>query len=276
MARTVVITGAASGIGRALAQAHCGRGERVYALDRAGDGLDDLAAMGILPRQVDVCDVAALDALAGAIWSEAGGVDWVYANAGVPAGGSLLGATPEEFERCFAVNVTGAWATMQVFARRMVAAGRDGRLCVTGSEHSLGFQHAGAGIYTASKHAVLGLADVWRHELPGGISMSVLCPGLTATGMGEQPGASAQANAFGRAVMAEGLDPAIVARAAIEGVERGDFLITTHAASREGWDLRCEHVEAAFRAVPEEGRDVERYAVSKAIERVRAKLAGPE
>jgi len=276
MAQTVVITGAASGIGKALALAHSEMGDRVHALDRDGDGLSSLAAAGMATRQVDVSDCAAMEDLARSIWEEAGGVDRVYANAGVAANGSLLKATPDQFGRCFAVNVVGAWATLQVFARRMVEAGRGGQLCLTGSEHSLGFQHAGAGVYTASKHAVLGLADVWRHELPEGIFISVLCPGLTATGLGESPGASEKANAFGRAMMAEGLDPAVVARATIEGVERGDFIITSHSASRIGWDARARDVEAAFARVPEEGRDVERYAVPDAIQRVRAKLAGSE
>jgi len=274
MAPTVVITGAASGIGKALALAHSEMGDRVHALDRDGDGLAPLAAAGMVTRQVDVSDCAAMEELARSVWEEAGGVDRVYANAGVAANGSLLKATPDQFARCFAVNVIGAWATLQVFARRMVEAGREGRLCVTGSEHSLGFHHAGAGVYTASKHAVLGLADVWRQELPDGISISVLCPGLTATGLGESPEASEKANAFGRAMMGEGLDPAIVARATIEGVERGDFIITSHTASRIGWDARLRDVEAAFAKVPAEGRDVERYAVPKAIQRVREKLSG--
>lgn len=273
MAKTVVITGAASGIGRALAEAHFEAGDRVYALDRNGDRLDALAAMGMFARQVDVASFEAAEDLAQSIWAEAGSVDWVYANAGVSSGGSLLKVTPEQFEKCFSVNLVGAWATLQVFARRMVEAGSGGRLCITGSEHSLGFQHAGAGVYTASKHAVLGLADVWRHELPEGISISVLCPGLTATGIGESPQASEKANAFGRAMMAEGLDPAVVARATMEGMERGDFIITTHSASRIGWDARVRDVEEAFGRVPEEGRDRERYAVPNAIQRVRAKLS---
>ena len=274
MARTVIVTGAASGIGRALAENHFERGDHVYALDWNGDALRDLAAKGIETRRIDVADYAALEATAAEIWEACDGVDWVYANAGVSAGGALLKTTPEAFERCFSINVIGAWATLQVFARRMAESGRAGRLCITGSEHSLGFQHAGAGVYTASKHAVLGMADVWRHELPSTISISVLCPGLTATGIGETPGASEKANAMGRAVMAEGLDPAIVAQATIEGVDRGDFLIASHSASKLGWDKRFADVDAAFERVPEAGRDIDRYAVPAAIQRAREKLTG--
>ena len=84
---------------------------------------------------------------------------------------------------------------------------------------------------------------------------------------------NASARAFTRAMMAEGLDPDVVARAAMEGVERGDFIIVTHAASRLGWDQRVKNVETAFARVPEEGADAERYAVPSVIQRVRAKFS---
>ncbi|MEM9738258.1 MAG: SDR family oxidoreductase [Pseudomonadota bacterium] len=276
MALTVVITGAASGIGRALVEAHLERGDRVFAWDCDDAGLDSLATGGVITARVDVSCPDHVEQAADKAWKEADGVDWVYANAGVPASGSLLKATPEQFHACFSVNLVGAWATLRSFAKRMVGENRPGRLCLTGSEHSLGFQHAGAGVYTASKHAVLGLADVWRRELPETVSISVLCPGLTATAIGESPDASDRANAMGRAMMAEGLDPKIVARSTIEGVARGDFLITTHSASRIGWDARKSDVEAAFELVPEAGRDVDRYAVPAAIQRVRKRFAGSD
>lgn len=272
MAKTVLITGAASGIGEALAGEHIARGDHVIAVDRDGDALGPLASPGADTHALDVSDVDGVEALTGRVWAACGGVDIVYANAGVSSGGRVLKATPQQFAACFNVNLIGAWATLRAVAVRMIDAGRPGALCVTGSEHSLGFQHAGAGVYTASKHAVLGLADVLRHELPETITLSVLCPGLTATGMGETPGASEAANAMGRAVMAEGLDPRVVARAAMAGTERGDFIITTHAASRLGWDTRVADIEAGFASVPPEGADIERYAVPAAVARARVKL----
>lgn len=268
MAQTAIVTGAASGIGAALAAALAARGDRVFALDRvAFEGGGSVEA-----RVCDVTDTDALDTLAGEIWEASGGVDLVFANAGTAAGGPLMKVTPAQFERTFAVNVIGAWATLRVFASRMIAAGRPGRLCVTGSEHSLGFQHAGAGIYTASKHAVLGMAEVLRHEVPETISVSVLCPGLTRTDFAEDPDASEAARAFAREVMSEGMDPAIVARAAIEGTERGDFIIATHAASKAGANQRAREVADAFSKVPAEGADAERYSVPRVVSAVRARF----
>lgn len=268
--KTAVVTGAASGIGRAIAGQLATRGDRVFALDRDGAGLARLGA-GVETREVDVADTGALEALAGEIWQASGGVDLVFANAGLNGSGPLLKVDAAQFERCFSVNVIGAWATLRAFASRMLEAGRCGQLCVTGSEHSLGFQNEGAGIYTASKHAVLGLADVLRHELPDSISVSVLCPGLTDSGFGNAPELSVRARDFAREMMAEGLSCEIVAREAISGTERGDFIIATHAASGIGWQVRRMDVEAGFARVPPEGADVDRYAVPSVIQRVLAR-----
>jgi NAD(P)-dependent dehydrogenase (short-subunit alcohol dehydrogenase family) len=65
----------------------------------------------------------------------------------------------------------------------MAASEDPGWLLVTASEHSVGVPHPGNGAYTISKHAVLGLADVLRSELPSQIGISALIPGLVATGL---------------------------------------------------------------------------------------------
>ncbi|MCI4646032.1 MAG: SDR family NAD(P)-dependent oxidoreductase [Hyphomonadaceae bacterium] len=276
MGKTVFVTGAASGIGRAIAQMHAAKGDRVIAADLSADALDMLVDDGIEPWVLDVSDSRAVELAAGQIWTACSGVDWVYANAGIGAPGSLLEATPDQLRACLNVNLIGAWQTLKAFAARMVKADRPGRLCVTASEHSLGFQHVGAGMYTASKHAILGLADVMRHELPASVSISVLCPGITKTAFGDAPDASKRARAFTQAIMAEGLDPDVVARAALDGMTRGDFIIATHAASRAGWELRVKDVEMAFAHVPQEGADAERYAVPEVIRRVRAQFSEDE
>lgn len=269
MTETVIISGSANGIGRAIALRHVARGDRVFGFDKQasddGDGFEQL--------KVDVSDVEAVEAATEFVWQKTGGVDRVYANAGIAMGGDLMSATPEMFRTCFDVNLVGAWATLKASAARMLNAARPGKLCITGSEHSLGFQHAGAGIYSASKHAVLGLADVLRHELAPSISLSVLCPGLTTTAIADQPGQSDGAAAFAKAMMAEGLDPDIVAREAIAGVERGDFIITTHMATRLGWDRRTSDVNTAFQRVPREGQDVDAFAVPSVVARVRDALS---
>ena len=131
----------------------------------------------------------------------------IFANAGFSIAGPLLEASPEALDWILRVDVFGAWNTTSVFGRRMREAGRQGHICLTGSEHSLGMQHAGIGLYTATKMAVLGMGDVLRAELPTAIGVSVLCPELVDTELylskraGPLPQDSDRALAFAGAVV---------------------------------------------------------------------------
>ena len=166
--RTAVITGGASGIGAALAEAMVADGGRVVIVDINKDAAEAHAARlgdAALAIACNVADVAGVEAMAGEAWNWLGGVDLA------------------EFDVTMGVNLKGVWATARAFAARMIDADHAGHLCLTASEHALGLQHPGNGFYTASKHGVLALGDVFRAELPESIGVSVLCPGLTATHM---------------------------------------------------------------------------------------------
>lgn len=200
-------------------------------------------------------------------------VDLVFANAGIGAPGGLTKASPELFDAVFNINVKSQWLTAQVFARHWIDTEQAGRICLTASEHSLGYQHAGAGLYTASKHAILGLADVWRHELPDSISISVLCPGIVKTGFFDQshvdgaPKPRPEARAFSEQVMAHGMSPIDVAEATIDGTLDGEFLIVTHRVARQAALARWQDIDAAYsRQVPND--DAADYGVSSIIAKV--------
>jgi NAD(P)-dependent dehydrogenase (short-subunit alcohol dehydrogenase family) len=255
MNKAAIVTGASSGIGLALAQALVADGYRVMMADIHEARLKQVAApLGNAVKTLagDIAAPSVSEALAEQAFTVFGSVDLVFANAGIGMNAPLLKARPEQFDRVFDINVKGAWLTAQAVARRWVEAGANGRICITGSEHSLGYQHAYSGLYTASKHAVIGLADVWRHELPETISISVLCPGLVATQIYDArhvPGArtpSPDALAFGQQVMGRGMPPEEVARKAIDGTLAGDFIIVTHSVSRPGAETRWHEVERAF------------------------------
>ena len=253
--KTAVITGGASGIGRALCAELVTRGAKIAVLDIEGDKAakvaEDLGGAAVA-YQCDVSDAAALDVLAEKIWTETEGVDLVFANAGIGLNAPLLTSTLAEYEATMGVNMRGVWATSKAFAGRMIADGRKGHICLTGSEHSLGLQHPGNGIYTASKHAVLGFGDVLREELAGQVGVSVLCPGLVATDIADSQRhydwveRSERALQFSRAVMAKGLDPAIVARETLDAVARGAFLIVTHPTARAAAEKRWQDIDQAF------------------------------
>lgn len=275
--KSAVVTGAASGIGLALAEELVARGARVLMADIAEAALAcEAGRLGAEHRVCDVSDPAAVERLAADTKSLFGVVDLAFANAGTIVNGPLADATPVEFDFIYAVNVRGAWSTMAAFARIMRQQEHGGRICVTASEHSLGLQHAGAGFYTASKHAVLGLAEVFRAELPATVTISAFCPGLVATGLADAvrpphlAHPSEKQRAFGRAVQALGMNASDAAKAALDGVARGDFYIVTHANAHAAAARRFNEIDAAFAAQAPAGKDADRYDVNRIVAELRA------
>ena len=280
--RRALVTGGASGIGRALAMALAARGCAVAVADIDPDGARRTAAEIGPAARAHACDVSRheeVEALAVAVEQDFGApVDLVFANAGVMLGRPVLKATAAELDWVTGINFRGSWSTVAVFARRMIAAGGGGWLCLTASEHALGMQHAGAGLYTATKHALLGMADVLRTELPATVGISVFCPGLVATGLPltQRLGPVAPDPAredFAKDVQARGMDPRDAAAACLEGVGRGDFLIVTHAISARAAEARAREVADAFAAQAPMDDEAARYDVNSVIASVAAARA---
>jgi NAD(P)-dependent dehydrogenase (short-subunit alcohol dehydrogenase family) len=261
---TAIITGAGGGIGSALAAEAVAHGaSRLVLLDideskarRVADGLAR-DGLSIEVRGCDVTDHAALKRIAEQILGTGSGPVLVCANAGVTVPRApLFEADPGNLRWVFEVNLFGCWATLKAFGSRMAASGRSGWLLVTASEHSVGVPFAGGSGYTASKHAVLGLADVLRRELPEQIGISALIPGLVATDLwgaiGRRPerfgGPGEPAPGAGR-LMAEGIPPAVVARLAFEGMAAGRFLIATQTHVKRYAEARGRDVDEAFAAL---------------------------
>jgi NAD(P)-dependent dehydrogenase (short-subunit alcohol dehydrogenase family) len=281
--KTAVVTGGASGIGAALAEAIVSDGGRVVVADINSDAAEAHAAkLGDAARAIpcNVADVAGVEAMATEAWDWLGGVDLVFANAGISVARPLLKASEAEFDVTLDVNLKGVWATAKAFATRMMDAGRDGHLCLTASEHALGLQHPGNGFYTASKHGVLALGDVFRAELPDGIGVSVLCPGLTATHMPDTSPAATGMSAderrsdMARAVMAEGKPPSEVARHTLDEIARGTFLIVPEASAWLAAEKRADEVKDEFTRQAPMGPDAMKYHVGTVVERL-MKKPGP-
>lgn len=280
--RLAFVSGGATGIGRAIVEAVVAKGGRVAIGDVDRDRAEAVAANLGSSARAYVCDVsdhAAVEALADMIEAELGAVDVAFANAGIALNGLVLDADPAAVDRIIAVNVKGVWNVASVFGKRMVARG-NGHLCLTGSEHSLGTPHAQSGIYTATKHAVLGMADVIRAELPEGVGISVLCPGLASTELYDEGRYEARSADPGRdlrkALLSHGIDPSQVAAKAIAGVERGDFIIPTHGHSRAIADRRYEDINAGFAAHAPRIEDAEKYDVNLVFASMMAKMQGAE
>jgi NAD(P)-dependent dehydrogenase (short-subunit alcohol dehydrogenase family) len=179
--KTAVITGGATGIGRAAAKRFIEEGAFVFIFGRRQEALDAaVAELGPNARAVkgSVSDEADLDRLYAAVKAERGTLDIVLANAGAGSPLPLGKITAEHIDETFDTNVKGTIFTIQ---KALPLMGRGGSIILTGS--SAGTTGAPAmSAYSASKAAVRNLARTWAEDLKGtGIRVNVLSPGATAT-----------------------------------------------------------------------------------------------
>lgn len=188
--RTVaVVTGAASGIGRALALACAQRGMAVVAADIEEPGLQQtrelLLAHGApcVAHRCDVTSEVQVQELADASWSAFGRVDRLFNNAGVAVLGPAWQATPDDWAWVLGVNLMGVVHGVRAFVPRMLAAGTSAHVVNTSSAAGLATL-AGSGVYCASKHAVVAFSECLLHDLRAAgapIGVSVLCPSLLSS-----------------------------------------------------------------------------------------------
>jgi NADP-dependent 3-hydroxy acid dehydrogenase YdfG len=180
--RTVLVTGASSGIGAATARVLAEAGHRVYAAGRRVGRLEQLAAgrPGVVPLALDVTDPASIDAAVARIEAEAGGVDVVVNNAGYAAVGPVETVDRDEVRRQFAVNVFGLLDVTRAVLPGMRERGH-GRL-VNVSSVAGRTTFPGSGVYGASKYAVEALSDALRMEVAGfGVDVVVVQPAFVRT-----------------------------------------------------------------------------------------------
>ncbi|MET9376225.1 SDR family oxidoreductase [Streptomyces sp. NPDC002992] len=184
----VLVTGAASGIGRATAFAFAEAGARIVAVDRDGEGAARTAEMSRLigapdawGETVDVSDEQAMEKLAVKVASEYGIVDVLVNNAGIGLSGSFFETTTEEWKKVLDVNLWGVIHGCRIFGGQMAARGQGGHIVNTAS--AAAFQPSRAlPAYGTSKAAVLMLSECLRAELAGqGIGVSAICPGIVNT-----------------------------------------------------------------------------------------------
>ncbi|MGH9533466.1 MAG: SDR family NAD(P)-dependent oxidoreductase [Terriglobales bacterium] len=184
--KTAVITGGATGIGRAAAKRFIEEGAFVFIFGRRQAALDAaLAGLGPNARAVQgsVSDLADLDRLYAAVKAERGTLDIVFANAGAGSPLALGQITTEHLDEIFDTNVKGTIFTVQ---KALPLMGEGGSIILTGS--SAGATGApGFSAYSASKAAVRNLARTWAEDLKGtGIRVNVLSPGPTATELAKE------------------------------------------------------------------------------------------
>ncbi|KOT90179.1 short-chain dehydrogenase [Streptomyces sp. NRRL F-5755] len=184
----VLVTGAASGIGRATAFAFAEAGARVIAVDRDAEGAArtaDLARLVGAPQAwaetVDVSDEATMEKLADKVAAEYGTVDVLINNAGIAVSGPFLHTTTEDWKKVLDVNLWGVIHGCRLFGKQMAERGQGGHIVNTAS--AAAFQPSRVlSAYGASKAAVLMLSECLRAELAGqGIGVTAVCPGIVNT-----------------------------------------------------------------------------------------------
>jgi NAD(P)-dependent dehydrogenase (short-subunit alcohol dehydrogenase family) len=179
--KVAVITGGATGIGRAAAKRFIEEGAFVFIFGRRQEALDAAVAdLGPNARAVrgSVSDLVDLDRLYAAVKAERGTLDIVFANAGTGSPLPLGKISAEHIDETFDSNVKGTIFTVQ---KALPLMGKGGSIILTGS--SAGTTGAATmSVYSASKAAVRNLARTWAEDLKGtGIRVNVLSPGPTAT-----------------------------------------------------------------------------------------------
>jgi NAD(P)-dependent dehydrogenase (short-subunit alcohol dehydrogenase family) len=181
--KIAVVMGAGSGIGRAIARALSQHGARVHCADiNAGaaatvaSGLRDARA-----HTLDVSDADAVRALADAVYAQHGRVDLLFNNAGIGHAALMADTELSDWRRLIDINLMGVVHGVHAFLPRMLKQSTPSRIVNTASGAGL-FPHPRMALYTAVKHAVVGLSTSLAAELEDSkVGITVLCPGIINT-----------------------------------------------------------------------------------------------
>lgn len=248
--KTAVVTGAGSGIGRALALAFADEGMNVAMADIDGDALAESGALaepratsaGVMTTVCDVSDAVSVDALADAVFGRWGQVDVVCNNAGVFVGGLIWDRPDADFEFVLGANLWGILNGIRSFVPRMIAQGTEGHVVNTASVAGL-FGAPFEAPYAISKFAAFAATESLAHDLGAvgsKITASVLCPGMIDTNIVTsdrlRPGRLSTeltedqkfVTDYLAGVVSGGMDPDEVARKVIAAIRAEQFLILTH------------------------------------------------
>ena len=268
-ARVAAVTGAGSGMGRALALACAREGMAVAIADVEGAALEEtrqmLLALGgpCIARLCDVSRAADVEAFAQACRAELGEVDWLFNNAGVAVLGPAWQATEADWQWLWSVNVQGVANGVRSFVPRMRSRGTPAHVVNTASAAGLATL-AGSAVYAATKHAVVAFSECLAHDLQqegSPIGVSVLCPSLLPTRIHEsqrnRPGALgdtvAAAPAYEERVRkgmaASSVTADDVALATLAAIRARRFYVIPHAHTGDSVRSRMQRILADFRAI---------------------------
>ncbi len=179
--KTALITGAARGIGRAFAAAYIAEGARVAIADINLAGAQKTAAElgpAAIAVELDVTDQASIDRAVAATVAALGRIDILINNAAIFTAAPIAEITRADYDRCFAINVSGTLFTLQAVARQMIAQGTGGRIINMASQ--AGRRGEGlVAVYCATKAAIISLTQsAGLNLISHGINVNAIAPGV--------------------------------------------------------------------------------------------------
>ncbi len=266
--KVAVVTGAASGIGRALAMRFAEAGCSVVLADIELEALSiaaaEVEALGasVLAVPTDTSTAEALDALADRAFERFGAVHILCNNAGVSGQETKVWeATAADWEWIVGVNLFGVAHGIRAFVPRMIEQDAEGHIVNTSSVLGIA-SGGGPAIYGATKHAVARISEGLHHqlrEIDSKLRVSVLCPGMIATQItsadrnrparwqNEEPSEQAEARRqqsleSTRRFLADGMPPEEVAEMVFEAIRDERFYILTHPAIKTNVRMRMEDI----------------------------------
>ena len=248
--RSAIVTGGGSGIGAALVRALVADGAHVVVADIDVDaaqavveslpGAGTGSVAGARAARLNVTDAAAVAALVEEVIGEHGGLDLMFANAGITWGGDTELLTLEQWNAIIDVNIRGVVHCVHAAYPHMIARG-SGSLVLTSSMGGL----SPAGLltsYAMTKHAVVGLGMSLRAEAAGhGVGVTVVCPAAVDTPIldkGELGGFDGRRYYLDGQGVRRPLDPDALARSVLDGVSRNRALVIEPARARATWRLQ--------------------------------------
>ncbi len=253
--RRVVITGAGSGLGRALAFCFAENGWRVACadirLDRAQDTVRLITEFGVgaMALKVDVGDDASVEAMRDEILAAWDGVDAVVNNAGVASAGPLAQTTLDDWRWTLNINLMGVVRGCRAFLPILIEQGKGHIVNIASFAGIANAPRMAA--YSASKAGVISLSECLRGELSlinSAVKVSVVCPAFFQTNLMETARAPAADKATASKLMANATQSADAVAAVIyASMQRGDFLILPTKGERGRWRIKRFFPELFFR-----------------------------
>ena len=237
--KIIAITGGATGIGFALAKAFGSEGAKIVIGETREEKLQE--AIDIFKNlnidadktHLDVTDLKSVEKFADFTCERYGHVDMLINNAGISgARGRIDKVDIEEAKKVFDVNFFGVWNGCSVFSKKMIEQGTEAEIYNLGSENSLFVAVPNSVAYVASKHAVLGLSESLRNDLPNFIHIGTIIPGYVDTPLTGQIEGGMNADKFAEIIK--------------EQIKNKEHIIVSHAYNAVHIEKRNNEIAFAY------------------------------